>query len=97
MSDDTELLDGIDGGDVPISPLMADLMTSMLTATQHTTNLVLDNLNTDLATERARVDAIRAGVLDLMDGPWMPMPDAIRRALYPSAEMIAAYREDGES
>lgn len=85
------------GTNAPISPLVADLVTSMLTATQHTTNLVIDNLNRDLATEKARLAAIHCAVLDLLDGPWMPMPDAIRRALYPSAEMIATYREDGES
>jgi hypothetical protein len=81
------------GTNAPISPLVADLMTSMLTDTQRTTERVIDNLTTNLATEKARVAAIRVAVLYLLDGPWMPNPEAIRRALYPSAELVASCRE----
>lgn len=58
------------------------------------TNRLVDSLTEQVADSRAEVDAIRAHILGLLSGPYMPTPEAIERALYPSSEVRAAYRED---
>lgn len=81
--------------DPPFTPLVADLISSMVAQTHDTTNQLLDSLTEQVTDSQARVDAIRAGVADLLDGPYMPTPDAILRALYPSDVMCERFRRDG--
>lgn len=77
----------------PISPLVAELITASLTRTQQVTNQVIENLEAMNADLRAELSAVREEVLALLDGRYMPMPEAIRRALYPSRAAIASRRE----
>jgi hypothetical protein len=77
----------------PVSPLVADLIGASLQQTHATANYLIDSLTAQLAERDAKLAAIRAGVMDLIDGDWMPTPAAIQRALYPGAGDIDAYRE----
>lgn len=81
----------------PVSPLVAELITAGLRMTHATTNQLIDNLTADLAEARAELDAVRTGVNDALDGPYMPQPDTIRRALYPPKAMIDLHMESEES
>lgn len=81
----------------PISPFMAEVMTAMMSQTHATTNNLIDSLTSQLADSRATVDAIRAGVQGLFDGPYMPMPDSVLAALYPSEQVCDRFRPDGET
>lgn len=78
----------------PFSPLVADIISASLSMTQNVTQRVIDSLTEQLAEANAREVAVREGVMALLDGPYMPMPAAIERALYPSAALIARYREE---
>ncbi len=79
---------------LPMSPLVADIITASLTQTQQVTTRVIDGLQADNADLRAELAAVRDGVTHLLSGPYMPMPGAIERALYPGKDAIAAYREE---
>jgi chemotaxis regulatin CheY-phosphate phosphatase CheZ len=79
------------------SPLVGQVITAMISQTHDTTNRLIDSLTEQLSESQAEVDAIRAGVAELLDGPYMPTPDAIYRALYPSEAMRERYRRDGIS
>lgn len=81
--------------DSPISPLIADLIGANMDALNWTTNTLLDSLSADLAKSQATVDAIRDGVIELLSGDYMPTPDAIQRALFPSAAMVDRFRVEG--
>lgn len=80
---------------VAISPLVAQLMTASMSQTAATTNAVIDSLTEQRDRAEAELAAIRADVESLLTGPYMPMPDAIWRALNPSDERIAVQREAG--
>jgi hypothetical protein len=83
--------------DPPFTPFVADVITAMMSQTHATTNSLIDSLTAQLADARADLDAIRFQVEGLLGGPYMPTPDAILRALYPSAELRKHFRRDGES
>lgn len=80
----------------PISPLVAELMTASLTMSHNTTNTYIDIIESQLKATRAELDAVRAGVNDLISGPWMPTPAAIRSALYPSEGAVRLASEERE-
>lgn len=80
--------------ELPFSPLVADVLSAMIGQTHDTTRLLIDSLTEQLADSQAEVDAIRTTVMELLAGPYMPTPAAIQRALYPSAEVRAAFREE---
>jgi uncharacterized coiled-coil protein SlyX len=80
----------------PFSPLVADILTAMTSQTAAITNQVIDGLTEQLADSRAEVDAIRERIHELLSGPYLPNPEAIERALYPSPEARARYRRDGD-
>lgn len=83
--------------DQAISPLVADIMTAMMSQTHDVTNNIIESLTARADHSEAEIDAIRAGIQTLLDGPYMPTPDAILRALYPSAEMVDRFHRDGEN
>lgn len=53
-----------------------------------TTNTLIDNLTAEQDELRATLDAVRAEVMEMLYGKWMPTPHAIERALWPSEETI---------
>lgn len=79
--------------DLPFSPLIADILTAQRTETARVTSLVIEGLTRDLETERARRRAVQARVLALLDGPYLPHPATIERALFPTDEIVDAFRE----
>jgi len=82
--------------DQPFSPLVAEILTAQRTQTAAVTEQVMANYRRDLAYERARRQAVQNAVLALLAGPWLPHPDAIAAALFPSDELIATYRKDND-
>lgn len=79
----------------PISPLVASIITANATQLAATTNTLLDDLTAERDRLRAELDTIRVGVTELLNGPWMPTPDAIERALYPSRAAVDRFRNRG--
>jgi hypothetical protein len=83
--------------DVQISPLVADIMQASLKMTHDVNDRLIASLQAQVAELRAREKAVEHGVTKLLSGPWMPTPDALIAALYPSAEYVKAfYDEDAE-
>lgn len=79
--------------DQPISPLVATLISASLADTFATGRALTDSLTEQTESQAAHIDAIRGGIHELLSGPYMPTPDAIRRALYPSPELVDHYRQ----
>lgn len=83
--------------EAPFSPLIADIITAQLSMTHAVTEPLIDSLMNQVADANAREDAVRAGVEALLGGRYMPTPDAIRNALYPSTEFVARFRKEPQS
>jgi hypothetical protein len=77
-----------------IDPLVIQILEANATALAHTTNALIDGLQAQLDDERATVAAIRDQISMLLDGPWMPTPSAILRALWPSEKTLNRYRNE---
>jgi hypothetical protein len=77
----------------PFSPFAADIITAQFDLTRQVTDRLIDSLQHQLATERARNDAIIAAITALCSHPYTPNPIYIRAALHPSDEDIAPYLE----
>lgn len=58
-----------------------------------TTNTLIDNLTAERDELRAEIAAMRHGIELMLDGNWMPTSEALRRALWPSADMIDRFRK----
>lgn len=74
--------------------LVLQLVQASFGLSRDTASRLIDSLTDQLAESHAEVDAIRARVADLLDGPYQPSADAILGALYPNAEERAAFRRD---
>lgn len=83
--------------ETPFSPLIADIITASFSMTADTSQRLIDSLTKQAADLEAEVAAIRDGVLCLLAGDFQPTSAAIERALYPSAERVDLYREEGQS
>jgi len=84
-----------DGADehLPFSPLVADVLTSMFTQTAGITNTLLDSYQATIDDLEAERYAVQYGIDQLLAGPWMPTPDAIRDAVfYPRQDLIDEYK-----
>lgn len=79
----------------PIDPLLAAIISQMFADSAATTNALLDSYKhtTDRAT--ASLGLVRARISELLDGPYLPSPDALRAALWPSDAEIEAEIEAG--
>ncbi len=75
------------------SDLVIRLMQASRAEADWTTNTLLDSLTEQLADSHAEVDAIRDRINALFSGPYMPTPDAVLAALYPSPEVRSNYRK----
>lgn len=64
------------------------------TETHRSTNLVIENLERQVAEAKALIAAIENGVTALISGPHMPTTHAIERALYPPDHIVDIYRKD---
>lgn len=73
---------------VLIHPLVAALMTASMMATAAETDQVINALQYRAARAEAELDLVRQSVSTLLEGPYMPMPDALRNALWPARETI---------
>lgn len=83
--------------DGPLSPLVADVFTAMFEQSASITNQVMDNYQAQIESLEAELYAVRQGVSLLLSGPFMPMPDAIRQAVfYPDQELIDEYNANKE-
>ena len=79
------------------SSLVIQLMQASQAQTAGITTSLIESLTEQLADSQAKVDAIRTRIQLLLEEQYMPTPDAIRRALWPSAEVRAAFRQDEEN
>lgn len=83
--------------DQPFSPLVADILGAMASQTAAVTNQVMDNYQRQIEDLEADLYAIRQGVSLLLSGPYMPMPEAIRAAVfYPAQNLIDEYKANKE-
>jgi len=73
--------------------LVASVMTAQYRATTEVMNSLIDLLTHELAGARARERAVEAGIRRLFSGRHMPTESAILRALDPSPEFVALFRE----
>lgn len=81
----------------PFSPLIGQIFTQMFKDSHFTHNAVIEGLQNALDDRDAELSAIRQGVSMLLSGPYMPNPDAIRRAVfYPDKELIDEYKANKE-
>lgn len=83
--------------DLPDMPIVALVLQQMLNDSHATSGALIDSLMHQNREMRATLAAIRTGVGALLDGPFAPSESAIRRALWPAAEFVDLFREDGES
>lgn len=90
-------IDATDDMGNPLSPLVVALFEQMNRDRAFTTNALLDGYREDAATYAATVRAIRHAVGELLAGPYMPTPRAITDALYPSPDVVDAYRPDSRA
>lgn len=79
--------------DPPFTPLLAQILSANAAHTATITNAVVDSLTEQVETLTATITAIRQEILDVLDGDYMPTPDAIARRLYPSDETVDAHRD----
>lgn len=81
----------------PFSPLVAAVLTQMVTDRNFTTNALIDNYKAQLLSRDAELYAIRAVVSQLLEGPYMPMPGAIYSAVFnPRSDLIEKYKANKE-
>jgi hypothetical protein len=78
----------------PFSPLVAQIITAQHQMARDTSSRLIDSLTAQLADAHARAAAVEAGVMSLIYGDYAPTTAAIERALFPSAELVARYRND---
>lgn len=75
---------------VLLDPLIASLMEASMAQTHAVTDSLIDSLTHRAKRAEAQLQIVREVVTALLDGPWMPTPDAIRSALWPSRETVDA-------
>jgi hypothetical protein len=83
--------------EVQLSPLVASVISASLKMTHDVTGRLVDSLTEQVAVAHAREAAVEWGVCALLDGPYMPTPAAIVRALYPDADLIERFRDDKQA
>ena len=79
--------------DTPILPLVAEVISASLAQTHAVTGTLIDSLMAQLDDAQARRQAVEYAVERLIGGDYMPTPAAIRRALHPSDEVVARWRD----
>lgn len=81
----------------PFSPFVAQILTAQHQMYRDTSSRLIDALEAQLAEAHAHADAVTDGIERLLDSDFMPTPAAVRRALYPTDEVVALYRKDGDA
>lgn len=76
-----------------IDPFVVQLLEANSDALAYTTNKLLDAYKEQAETNQATLDAIRSHIDSLLSGPWMPTPDTLLRALWPTKELVDKYRK----
>lgn len=84
--------------DEPIvfSPLVAAVITAQFEIARSANTRLIEVLQANLAEALAQLDAVRAGVSVLFRSPYMPTPDAVLTALWPSREAVQAFLPEEE-
>lgn len=77
----------------PFSPLVAQILTAQAQFSSQVSGNLIDSLMAQVADLNAELDAVRSRVMGLICGDFMPTPMAIQKALYPSKETVARFRE----
>jgi hypothetical protein len=75
----------------PYTPLIADIFTALMADNHATTNALIEGLTARASEAEAELDAVRAGILELISGRYMPTPAAIESALWPDGQTVAQY------
>lgn len=73
---------------IMLDQFLADVLTASARNTANASNAALKAQVISYYIERTTVERIRERIEALLDGPYMPMPSAIRWALYPNHEQI---------
>jgi len=81
----------------PITPLMANIVTKMFEDSAATTDRLIDNLNAQLDSTQAELNLIRSAILKLCSEKYMPNPEYIKDALYPTVGEIREYLEKNKT
>jgi hypothetical protein len=77
-----------------IHPLMAEVMTAMLTDTERSTQRVFANYDDLVRRLRAERDAIRDAVLALAESGQFPSHQRLVAAAWPDEDLVASYRTE---
>jgi hypothetical protein len=81
---------------VLIDPLVAKLMEASMKQTHAVTDQVIESLTYRAKRAEAELRLVRETVGELLAGPWMPVPAALREALWPSRETVDAILNETE-
>lgn len=73
--------------------LLAAIVSQNVRDAAWTANTLIDSYREDAERNAATIEAIRAHVMDLLDGKYQPSGAAIVRALYPSDATVEAFRQ----
>lgn len=92
-------------GDEPSGETMpveaVELMGALIERNAHDLHYITDQLMESYKRQaeeaQAELAAIREGITSLFDSPWMPSPDAVRMALWPSTNHVNRYRKGDAS
>jgi hypothetical protein len=74
--------------------LIANLLSASLEQTHNVTNRVIENLESEVIYQKALVKVIRHRIESLLNGNYMPTPNAIIDALYPGEYVIDKFKAD---
>lgn len=84
-----------DSAEVTVPALALQLMAQSAADAAFTTNTLLDGYQQRNAELETELTLIHERIADLLAGPWMPSPDAIRRAICPSLGDIKRRMAEG--
>lgn len=82
-----------EGGPVTITPLVADILTVMISDSADVNQRLIASLTTQVDEYRAELGLIRNRVEVLLSGPYMPTPAALIGALWPGQAAVEAAAE----
>lgn len=75
----------------PAEKMVLQIMEQSSKDLAYTTNKLIDNLTYDRDQLQATLSAVRDEIDALLRGPFMPTPDRLLKALWPSDQLIAKH------
>lgn len=73
--------------------LIAQIVSANVTNLAATTDRIIEALTDRAQDAEATLAAVRTGIVRLIDGDYAPTTAALERALWPSEDCVAVYRE----